>query len=64
MQFANVPPADYRIGQRITINGRAMTITGRTHTGRNLMAESDNGRRFVLIVSDQEPIAGIPAATA
>ena len=59
MKFANIPKAEYKIGQTITVLGRKCCVESYSHTGKNVVVHTlDDGRfqRIVCLVSDSEPI--------
>jgi hypothetical protein len=60
MRFAFIPKAQYKIGQIIQVQGRAMRVESYTHTGRNLIACAlDNGQRVACICTDSPAIEGV-----
>lgn len=62
MRFAFIPKAQYKIGQIIQVQGRAMRVESFTHTGRNLIACAlDNSQRIACICTDAPSIQGVTA---
>ncbi len=59
MRFAFIPKGQYKIGQIIQVQGRAMRVDSFTHTGRNLIACAlDNSQFIVCICTDSPSIIG------
>jgi hypothetical protein len=65
MRFAFIPKAQYKIGQVIQVQGRAMRVESFTHTGRNVIACTLDGapkfERIACICTDSPAIQGVTA---
>ncbi len=62
MRFAFIPKAQYKIGQIIQVQGRAMRVDSFTHTGRNVIACTlDKSQYIVCICTDSPAIQGVTA---
>ena len=63
MRFAFIPKAQYKIGQVIQVQGRAMRVESYTHTGRNVIACTLDGalkfERVACICTDAPSIQGV-----
>ncbi len=60
--FKFIPRRDYLIGEKIVAGGVEMRIVGRSiATELNWVGQSADGRRYVLIATDSQPIVGVPA---
>jgi hypothetical protein len=59
MRFAFIPKAQYKIGQIIQVQGRAMRVES---LGRNVIACAlDNGQHIACICTDAPAIEGVTA---
>ena len=62
MPFAFIPKAEYHIGQKLTVNGRAVTVRGFSLTGASIVVACNRtGKQFVCVITDAPPIVEIPA---
>ena len=60
MKFQFAPKANYRIGQRIAVNGLSLMVESYSHTGKNLIAVTLPGapkfQRIMVILTDSKPV--------
>ena len=62
MPFAFIPKAEYHIGQKLTVNGRAVTVRGSSFSRTNIVVACNRtGKQFVCVITDAPPIVEIPA---
>ena len=65
MPFAFIPKAEYHIGQKLTVNGRAVTVRGSSFSRTNIVVACNRtGKQFVCVITDEPPIVEITTKPA